>query len=286
MICEEMINIKTARVFPRKTKASPDDGLAFFTPPPSELTEIDEVHVSVTFSYDMPKATYLAESWMKTGLTVHMGGPAFSTPGGDFIPGMYLKQGYIITSRGCTNRCWFCSVPAREGYHLRELPITEGWNILDDNLFACSEQHIKAVFDMLSRQPEKPIFTGGLEAKLFEPWHVDLLRESKTKRFYCAYDTLEDYEPLVVTGKLIQAGGITRQSHKACCYVLIGYHGDNFVAAEKRLLDTWAAGFVPYAMLYRNVDGQTDSEWRKFQRLWVRPQILFSRLKEIRLKTS
>jgi len=25
---------------------------------------------------------------------------------------------------------------------------------------------------------------------------VDLLRESKTRRFYCAYDTPDDYEPL------------------------------------------------------------------------------------------
>jgi len=63
--------------------------------------------------------------------------------------------------------------------------------------------------------------------------------------------------------------------------VLIGYQGDSFEAAEKRLLDTWTAGFAPYAMLYKNKDGQTDPEWRQFQRMWVRPQILFSRLKEI-----
>jgi len=282
MICTEgVINIKIARVFPRKTKASPDDGLAFFAPPPHELPDIDEVHISVAFTYDMPKATVLAESWLKTGLTVHLGGPAFNSPGSDFVPGMYLKQGYVITSRGCNNRCWFCSVPAREGYQLRELPITEGWNILDDNLLACSEKHIRAVFDMLSRQPEKPIFTGGLEAKLLKPWHVDLLREVKAKRMYFAYDTADDYEPLLAAGKLLQAGGITRQSHRARCYVLIGYQGDSFEAAERRLFDTWAAGFAPYAMLYKNEDGQIDPEWRQFQRMWVRPQIMFSRLKEL-----
>ena len=63
---------------------------------------------------------------MNLGVPVHMGGPAFNMPGGDFVPGMYLKKGYVITSRGCPNRCWFCSVPRREGGRLRELPITEG----------------------------------------------------------------------------------------------------------------------------------------------------------------
>ena len=35
--------------------------------------------------------------------------------GGDFVPGRYLAPGYVITSRGCPNRCWFCSVWRREG---------------------------------------------------------------------------------------------------------------------------------------------------------------------------
>ena len=53
-----------------------------------------------------------------------------------------------------------------------------------------------------------------------------------------------------------------------------------FQAAEKRLRDAWKAGFIPYAMLYRDEKGIVDSEWRKFQRLWVRPAIVMSQLKE------
>ncbi|MGF7099523.1 hypothetical protein M2141_001645 [Lachnospiraceae bacterium PH5-48] len=243
------------------------------------LPRIDEVHVSVAFTYDLPEAERLAEAWQKTGIPVKLGGPAMNEPGGDFVPGRYVRPGYVITSRGCNNRCWFCAVPKREGYRLRELPITEGSNVLDDNLLACSESHIRAVFDMLSSQPERPIFTGGLEAKLLRPWHVELLREVKTKRLYCAYDTPDDYEPLVAAGKLLTAAGFTRESRKPNCYVLIGYPGDSFDKAEKRLRDTWAAGFAPYAMLYRNEAGETAADWRKFQRLWVRPQILFTTLK-------
>ena len=99
-------------------------------------------------------------------------------------------------------------------------------------------------------------------------------------RMYFAYDTPDDYEPLVEAGRLLQAGGFERKSHKACCYVLIGYQGDTMEAAEKRLRDAWKAGFIPYAMLYRDEKGIVDSEWRKFQRLWVRPAIVMSQLKE------
>ena len=122
--------MRIARVFPRRTSATPDDEMAFTTAPPKELPEIDEVHVSAAFSYDMEKAEQLAEVWHKTGVSVKLGGPAFNEPGGEFIPGRYLKHGYVITSRGCPNRCPYCSVPQREGYSLRELPVTEGWNVL------------------------------------------------------------------------------------------------------------------------------------------------------------
>ncbi len=157
---------KIARVFPRRTAATPEDPYAFTGPPPcGELPDISEVHISVTFTYDMQKAERLADMWSATGLPVRMGGPAFCEPGGAFVPGRYLKYGYVITSRGCPNRCWFCSVPKREGGVLRELPITSGWNVLDDNLLACSEAHIRAVFAMLMQRQERPAFRRVLVRK-------------------------------------------------------------------------------------------------------------------------
>ena len=272
--------LKIARIFPRRTTATPDDPLVFTTLPPKELPDINEVHVSVAFTYDMPKAETLAEAWAKTGLPIHMGGPAFNQLGGDFVPGMYLKHGYVITSRGCDRGCWFCSVPAREGGKVRELPITAGHNVLDDNLLACSERHIRDVFTMLKQQEKRPVFTGGLEAALLQPWHVELLREVKAARIYFAYDTPSDYEPLVQAGRLLRDGGISKASHAAKCYVLVGYDGDTFEKAEKRLRDTWAAGFFPFAMLYRDEKGEVSKDWKTFQRLWARPQIIGAMLKE------
>ena len=272
--------MKTARVFPRRTKATPNDELVFTTEPPRiGLPEIEEVHVSVAFTWDMPRAEWLVHQWEVLGVPVKIGGPAFNLPGGEFIPGMYLKHGYTITSRGCPNHCWFCAVWKREN-GLHELTIKDGWNVLDDNLLACSEQHIRDVFDMLKRQPEKAIFTGGLEAKILTDWHCDLLAEIKSASMYFAYDTPDDYEPLIEAGKKLMKAGFKPSNHQMCCYVLVGYHNDTFWNAEKRLTEAMQAGFMPYAMLYRDVSGEFREDWKPFQREWLRQRIVATKMKE------
>ncbi len=86
--------MKIARVFPRQTSATPTDSMAFFDVPPMlGLPEIEEVHVSVAFTWDMAKAEWLAHQWEIVGVPVKLGGPAFNLPSGDFVPGMYLKHG-------------------------------------------------------------------------------------------------------------------------------------------------------------------------------------------------
>lgn len=276
--------MKIARVFPRKTAATPDDPLVFFGPPPMlTLPEIDEVHVSVTFTYDREKAESLAYQWGMVGIPVKIGGPAYDDPAGEFTPGLYLKRGYTITSRGCNNQCWFCMASKREGC-LRELEIKDGWNILDNNLLQCSEKHIRAVFEMLKRQQHRPKFTGGLEAKELQPWHCELLKESRPERMYFAYDTPDDYEPLVEAGRMLMDAGFTPQSHVMACYNLIGYKFDTFDKAQARLEKTIKAGFMPYAMLYRDEKGHVDKERAKFQREWLRPAIVSKKFGEVRHK--
>lgn len=272
--------MRIARVFPRKTNATPTDDLCFFDDPPLlTLPEIDEVHVSCAFTYDKIKAYQLAYAWETAGVPVKIGGPAFFDRGGDFTPGMYIKRGYVMTSRGCNNHCWFCSVHGREG-QIREIPINEGYNVLDSNLLQCSDMHVNSVFDMLSRQKEKPIFTGGLEARILKPWHCRRLREIRTKRAYFAYDTPDDLEPLIEAGKMLLDAGFTRESHSLCCYCLIGYKGDTFEKSGMRLHQAIDAGFVPYAMLYRDAQGRIDKAWRQFQREWVRPEIVTTATKK------
>jgi hypothetical protein len=82
----------------------------------------------VTFTWHKSEAERIAESWATYYKTVKVGGPAYEDPGTDFVPGMYLKTGCTITSRGCPKKCGWCAVPTREGA-VRELPIKPGCTI-------------------------------------------------------------------------------------------------------------------------------------------------------------
>lgn len=264
--------MKTLRVFPRRTKATPDDADVRIGEP-GLFDEADKVLVSCTFTWDKPQAERLAEAWKQVG-DVELGGPAYGDPGGEFIPGKFLKHGYTITSRGCINKCWFCYVWKRSGM-LRELEIKDGWIIQDDNLLACSEEHIKSVFSMLKRQPKKAIFSGGLEAKLLQDWHVDLIADLRPSQMFFAYDTPDDYDPLLVASEKLKSAGFTRSQLFAYC--LIGYPKDTFEKAEERLGQVKDMGMCPFAMLYRDNSGKYNREWRKLQRMWSRPAIIFTK---------
>ena len=269
----DVSNTRIMRVFPRKTTATPDDELTCIGSPDDmecSRQDWDEVHISTLFTYDIPVAEMLFKEWSATCSIVRLGGPAFGDSGCEFTPGMYVKQPYVVTSRGCPNNCWFCDVWKREG-GIRELEIKDGSNVLDSNLLACSPEHIKAVFEMLEHQPGSPQFTGGLEAARLEKWHVKLLKKVKTSQMFFAYDTPDDFEPLKKAGELLRLANFTR-SHLRC-YVLIGGPNDTTKKAERRLLQAWECGFMPMAMLWKNKAGDEDKEWRRFQRNWARPAI-------------
>lgn len=278
--------MKTIRVFPRKTNATPDDQLAFIGEPGLFVPEADEIHVSCTFTADLPEAERLVKSWGRYGTPVKIGGPATGEAGGDFEPGKYVKFGYVITSRGCPNRCWFCSVWRREGETIRELPITEGWNLLDDNILATSTAHRRAVFAMLKASSKKYRqrieFTGGLEAARLTPEVAAELKELHPKQLFFAYDTPDDREPLFEAGKMLKKAGFTWASKSVRAYVLIGHPKDDLRSADNRLIDTVKAGFWPMAMLYKADGYEPGKEWRRLQREWARPAIMNELAAQIR----
>jgi len=273
--------MKIARVFPRRTNATPTDDLAFIGSPDlfSDKLEIDKVHISVTFTWDMPEAEKLYNEWKQIA-PAEIGGVATGQKSGDFVPGMYLKKGYVITSRGCNNRCWFCSVWRREGA-IRELPITDGYIVQDDNLLSCSENHIRGVFSMLAKQKEKPVFSGGLEARKLQKWHIEELLKLRPKQLFFAYDTPDDKDPLFEAGKMLLENGFTRKAQNLRCYVLVGYPGDTIEKAEKRLIETMQAGFMPFSMLYRDSSGKRKKEWIPFCHKWARPAAISADYKAI-----
>ena len=99
----EPLEPRILRVFPRRTKQTPTDDMAFVGDPGLFMPDADEVHVSVTFTWDKSEAERLAESWGKHYGTVKVGGPAYGDRGDTFTPGMYVKEGVTFTSRGCPN---------------------------------------------------------------------------------------------------------------------------------------------------------------------------------------
>lgn len=273
-----------ARVFPRRTKATPTDDYAFIGGPPAVLPEnIEEVHISVTFSWDLDEAERLRKLWERAA-PVRIGGPATGERGEAFVPGMYLRTGYVITSRGCSsNRCWFCSVPEREGGIVRELPIMEGAIVLDDNLLACSDVHIEKVFRMLSEQKktgQRILFTGGLEAARLKPWHIEWFKRLRPQRMYFAYDTPDDLPALQEAANLFRTADYGT-NRILCCYGLVGYPGDTMQAAEERMQAIKRLGFTPMAMLFRDKSGITNSEWRRFQRAWARPAAIYTKNRDM-----
>jgi hypothetical protein len=272
--------MRLIRVFPRITKATPQDELCYFGGP-DLFAEADEVHISVTFTYDIPKAEKLARQWESIA-PVKVGGVAYGDPGKEFIPGRYIKNGYIFTSRGCPRRCWFCSVWKRDPIP-RLLPIVDGWNVLDDNLLACPEPHVRSVFSMLSRQNRRIEFTGGLEALSLQDYQVELLASLSPKPVcFFAYDPGDEFQTVRSAASRLLEAGFTRASHNLRCYVLIGYPKDTIEDADKRLRSILSIGFTPMAMLWKPENKTQERfapglEWKAFQRVWARPAIIHAK---------
>ncbi len=255
------------RVFPRRTKWTPTDALAFVGDPPLFRPEIQPVKVSVCFTWDIEDGKRLKRSWERFYPDVEIGGPALGSPAGEFAPGQFLKPGAVMTSRGCVRQCSHCFVPDREG-PIKELPIAEGWNVMDNNLLACSRPHIEAVFDMLRTQKHEIHLSGGIDSLLLKSWHVELIKSVHLRFAFFACDYPGAERPLERVRDLMADVG--RQVKR--CYVLIGFNGETLSDAERRLERVYELGFDPFAMLYRPEEIKAWSkDWRALQRKWCRP---------------
>jgi len=255
-----------ARVFPTKTSMTPTDKDAYFGSPDLFTPAYDEVHISVTFKWDIEKSKRLILDWGKHG-KVKIGGVAIDGESDQpFIPGMYLRNGITITSRGCPNHCSFCLVRNRLT-EFDEFP--EGNIIQDNNILACSNKHFKLVLFMLRNQ--KAIeFKGGLEASRITAQIAEDLRGLRIKTLWLACDHPNAIKGFKKAVSILNKSGFTR--NHIYCYVLIG---NDIKENESRLREVYLSGAMPFAQLYRN---ETDSikyskEWKQFARLWSRPAI-------------
>jgi len=256
-----------ARVFPTRTSMTPADEHAYTGPPGLFVPKYQSIHISVTFTWDLDRAKWLARQWERVA-PVKLGGVAIDGEGEEFTPGMYVRPGVTVTSRGCPNRCPWCFIRKP----LRELPIQEGNNIIDNNVLACSERHLDLVFAMLQSQHAIK-FSGGLEAGRITDKVVDRLRGIRLKRLFTAYDD-ESRLPQVKIALEKLRKHFSRD--KISCFVLMGFNNDTPDKALGRLQEVFNMGANPFAMLYRDRDGSTPEprrEWKKLQRTWARPAL-------------
>lgn len=233
------------------------------------------VRVSVTFKWHRREAERLAAAWGQFYDDVQIGGPAYGDPGGEFVPGRFIKAGCTITSRGCPKRCGWCDVPGREG-EIRELEIKPGWIVQDNNLLACSEKHIRAVFEMLQQQPRRIYFNGGLDKHYLKDWHRPLFDSVRLGELWFACDTASDLVGLERAVRILD--GIPLRKRR--CYTMIGYDGETLLEAERRIERVFELGFMPFTQLFQPNDAPKTYpiEWRQLRTKWCRPAAYMPRV--------
>lgn len=267
--------MSVVRVFPRKTSMTPTDEFAFVGDPPLfGRPEADEVHVSVTFTWDAVEGERLASAWGCYYKIVRIGGPAFNSKPDGFTPGLYIRHGVTFTTRGCNNRCPWCLVPRREGRLVEISDFCAGHIVQDNNLLQASHQHISKVFEMLKVQRRAAVFSGGLQSSLVGDWFADELRGIRVNSVFLAADSKQAIRPLErAIGRLSFLG-----RRKIRVYAMVGYDGETLSDAEGRLQTIWDLGGMPFAQLYQPAEKfiRYDYEWRQLVRKWSRPAAMFS----------
>jgi hypothetical protein len=251
---------------------TPRDNYAFVGEPPMFRPETDEVHVSCTFTWDLPEARRLVEAWRQYYPVVRIGGPAVEPCCASFIPGKYIRPGITFTSRGCNNNCPWCFVPEREGKIKLISEFQAGTSIQDNNFAQTGRWHIGRVFEMLRYQGKAVTFSGGIDARLVDDYFVDELRTITIDEIFLAADTKAAIPTLA---KAIKRIGLPRQKVRA--YALLKFNPDEtFEQAEERMRLIWEAGAMPSAQLFQPKDKfiEYPREWKNFERNWQRPAIM------------
>jgi hypothetical protein len=227
---------------------------------------VDKAFFGALYTWDIPELVRAASGASKFS-EIEIGGPAAALmaayirahlgidptlgldPRFDQMPGRYRAT---YTSRGCTLRCPWCSVPLVEGA-LRELPdFVPAPSVLDNNFLACSRAHVTKTVERLASQPYVD-FLHGLDARLLEPWHVELLLSRL--RMPCwrfTFDSLKHESRLRGIIDMLADYGV-RADESVVVYCLYGYD-DTPVDAYRRRDVVLSLGAHPYAMRHQPLD--------------------------------
>jgi hypothetical protein len=279
------------RVFVRRNKYTPDDRGAFIGFPledgdlinPHEapmLGVVDEIRVSIVFSWDLVRGRQIASAWERFYLgrvPVKIGGPALRSPCKGFTPGMYVKAGITYTSRGCNQQCPWCQAWDIEGQHRLIENFEDGWIIADNDFLGCPWSHRLHVYDMLRRQTKPVAFTGGLRAgamTLGDMEQIVNLRIAKSGLWF-ACDAPAELDHLAKVAAWLRP---LYSREKLRCYMLAGYFKwDTPELANERATKVFCMGLQPFMQLCRAPDEicrrRWPNEWAIICKRWARPAL-------------
>ncbi|MBA7589480.1 hypothetical protein ES708_31565 [subsurface metagenome] len=271
---------KILRVFIRRTSQTPvDDYVRIGMPDLFRTKNIDEIHISVIFSWDIEKALELQKDYLQYYPKVLVGGPAFFnnpyTYDPRFFSGRYVKRGITITTRGCNNNCPWCLVPKNEG-KFKEINIELGNVIQDNNILLANKNHLQRVFQMLKGQ-KRIRFLGGLDKRLLKNWHIEEIRSLRIEELWFSFDSWDNKKEFLKVIEKLGNSGFKRNQIR--CYVLAGFN-EPIRASEDRLRFVYECGALPYIQVYQPISGkkrfagERSREDNLFVRRWSRPAII------------
>jgi len=245
------------RVFPERTPYTPTDNMVCIGFPNEHFLALEkdrEVLISIVFTWHVETGEILKHEWSKYFKNVRIGGPAITKysdyNNGEFIPGKFIRQGPVFTSRGCLRACKWCMVADKEG-KLYTLPIKDGFIIEDSNLFACNISHIQQVIEMLKKQDNPSIFTGGIDARIFKEKYIDMLEELPIVELFWGGDSKESIPYIIYFSKILSK----KPDSWKYVFCMIGFQND-LDTERKRINEIKQIGMIPCVCLFQPYGGK------------------------------
>lgn len=219
----------------------------------TEWIEGNTAHISVVFSWLLPKA-YQRAAWYKAdGYKVVAGGPAVSIRpdylatvaeiGGSTDAIVRHNPKATIASRGCPVGCWFCLVPVTEGKEFTLL-----WDFIprpilcDNNLSALPEEFQDHI---IKRYQDEGVMledaNSGFEPRTFTPDVYFRWKAINKGPWRLALDEVGEIQVVERAMKILK--GEHRNNKRI--YVLIG--NEPFAQCHERLRKVIEWGGLPYA---------------------------------------
>ena len=163
---------------------------------------------------------------------------------------------FVFTTRGCVNRCPYCSVPRIE----KETWVNPNWknqvdfrrlhiSIQDNNLTAQPIEHFKEVMHFCRKFGLITTIESGLDCRLFNEDHLEAIRDVRFDKrgLRFAFDHMEQDGHLQKVLQMCAEAGIGKA--RILVYVLYNFN-DTPQEAEYRMREVLKYKFRPYPQEY------------------------------------